>query len=99
VEKLDNWKRNAQAGNFAMFENLATVACDEVNLNIAVVFNLDVATPVGFVCLFCRVARAFNKNIHDYFYILYMEPLFVVTKIIGPPGKNHSLLLSKLFYL
>jgi len=32
------------------------------------------------------------------FYISYMEPLFVVAKIIGSPGKNDSLLFhSKLF--
>jgi len=36
-----------------------------------VVFNLGVATPEGFVCLFSRAARASHKNIHNYFYILY----------------------------
>jgi len=58
-----------------------------------VVVNLRV------VCLYLGVVRASNKNIHIYFYFIFlMELLFVVAKIIGSPGKNDSLLLhSKLF--
>jgi len=34
-KKLDNWKRKGQAGNLAMYENCATTAGDEVNVDIA----------------------------------------------------------------
>jgi len=46
VEKLDNWKRKAQTGNFAMFENLSTAAGDEVNVDIA----SGVVQQLGWVC-------------------------------------------------
>jgi len=36
-----------------------------------VVFNLEVSSPVGVVCFFPRVARASDKNIHNFFYIFY----------------------------
>jgi len=36
VEKLDIWQLKAQARNFAMLENLATAAGDEVNVDIAI---------------------------------------------------------------
>jgi len=35
ADKLDKWKRKAQAGNFSMFESLATATGDEVNADIA----------------------------------------------------------------
>jgi len=40
--------------------------------------------PVRVVRHFCRGARDSDKNIHNYFYIYisYVEPLFVVAKII-----------------
>lgn len=37
--------------------------------------------PVGVIYLFSRVVRASDKNIHNYFYISYVEPRFVVAKI------------------
>jgi len=40
-------------------------------LFIAVVFNQGVTTPMGLFALFLWVARASNKDIHNYFYILY----------------------------
>jgi len=49
------------------------------------------AAPLGVVCLFSRVTRVSNKNIHSSIYHLsYMEPLFVVAKIMVSPGKNNS---------
>jgi len=48
------------------------------------------------------VVRASDKKfiITSRFYISYMEPLFIVAKIIGSPGRNDSLLFhSKLFYV
>jgi len=48
----------------------------------AVVFNL------GSFAFLLRVARASDKNSHtSIFHISYMEPLFVVGKIIGSPEK------------
>jgi len=58
----------------------------------AVLFNL------GSIAIFLGVTRA-SDNVHNFFYIFisYMEPLFVVGKMIGSPGKNDCLLLhSKL---
>jgi len=46
MEKLDNWKQKAQTGNFAVFENLATAAGDEVNVDIA----SKVVQQLGQVC-------------------------------------------------
>ena len=34
-------------------------------------FRPGVAVPLGVVCLFSRLTRASNKNIHNYFYILF----------------------------
>ena len=46
VEKLDSWKQKAPTGNFAMFENLAAAAGDEVNVDIA----SKVVQQLGQVC-------------------------------------------------
>jgi len=63
-----------------------------------VVFNLGFATSWESFAIFLGVARASDKNIQNYkFYISYMEPLFVVVKIIGSPGKNDSLRLHSKF--
>jgi len=38
---------------------------------------------MGVVCFFLEIARASEKNIHNFFYISYMEPVFfAVAKII-----------------
>jgi len=46
MSKLHNWKRKAQARNFAMFENLPTAAGDEVNVDIA----SELVQPLGGLC-------------------------------------------------
>jgi len=54
----------------------------------------------GSFAFFYRVARASAKNIHNFFYstfyVSYIEPLFVVTEIIGSHDKNDSLLTFSL---
>ena len=58
------------------------------------VFNLGVVTPWGPFVIFLGVVRVSDRNIHNYFQILYMEPLFVVSMIIGKLHKNDSLLFQ-----
>jgi len=54
-------------------------------------FRAVVSTWGLFAC-FVWVARAFDKYIHKYFYILYlvgyMEPLFAIPKTMGLPGSS-----------
>ena len=59
VEKLDNWKQKDQTGNFAMFENLATAAGDEVNVDIAskVVCNSLDRCVRNFCCTFWKSSK------------------------------------------
>jgi len=48
---------------------------------------------MGVICLFPGVARASEKYMHTFFYILYFEyrTTFCCSQITGSPGKNDAI--------